>query len=61
MRYRMIVSPPTGPQDDRYARNPDGRAARFIRPLRDFLHQEASAGLLLVLAAAVALIWADSP
>jgi NhaA family Na+:H+ antiporter len=29
--------------------------------LRDFLHQEASAGLLLVAAAVVALIWANSP
>jgi NhaA family Na+:H+ antiporter len=29
--------------------------------LRDFLHQEASAGLLLVGAAVVALIWANSP
>ena len=29
--------------------------------MRDFLHQEASAGLLLVGAAAVAIIWANSP
>lgn len=52
---------PADPQTDRYARNPDGRTERFIRPLRDFSHQEASAGLLLVAAAAVALIWANSP
>lgn len=38
-----------------------GAAARIIRPLRDFLHQEASAGILLVGAAVVALIWANSP
>ncbi len=34
---------------------------RLIRPLTDFLHKEASAGILLVLAAVVALIWANSP
>jgi NhaA family Na+:H+ antiporter len=32
-----------------------------MRPLQDFLHQEASAGLLLIAAAIVALIWANSP
>lgn len=36
-------------------------AARLILPLRDFLRQEASAGLLLVAAAVLALIWANSP
>ena len=34
---------------------------RLIRPLQDFLHEEASAGMLLVVAAVVALIWANSP
>ena len=34
---------------------------RLIRPLGDFLHKEASAGILLVLAATAALIWANSP
>lgn len=34
---------------------------RLIRPLTDFLHKEASAGMLLVLAAVVALVWANSP
>jgi NhaA family Na+:H+ antiporter len=34
---------------------------KVIRPLTDFLHKEASAGLLLVAAAVVALIWANSP
>lgn len=48
------------PHDDDERRSP-GTAARLIRPLRDFLHQEASAGILLVGAAVVALIWANSP
>ncbi len=34
---------------------------QLIRPLTDFLHKEASAGILLVVAAAAALIWANSP
>jgi len=34
---------------------------RFIRPLSDFFHKEASAGILLILAALVALIWSNSP
>ena len=33
----------------------------FIRPLTDFLRKEASAGVLLVLAALAAIIWANSP
>lgn len=34
---------------------------KLIRPLADFLHKEASAGILLVIAATVAMIWANSP
>jgi Na+:H+ antiporter, NhaA family len=34
---------------------------RMIRPLADFLRQEAAAGVLLVAAAAVALIWVNGP
>ena len=34
---------------------------KLIRPLADFLHKEASAGILLVLAAVIALVWANSP
>ncbi len=34
---------------------------RALSPLRDFLHAEASGGILLVGAAVVALIWANSP
>ncbi|MFP5486854.1 MAG: Na+/H+ antiporter NhaA [Acidimicrobiia bacterium] len=40
---------------------PPSPAARLVRPLRDFLHQEASAGILLVGAAFLALVWANSP
>src|SRR5690606_26564975 len=39
----------------------DRTGLRLIRPLRDFLRREASAGILLVLAAVVALVWANSP
>jgi NhaA family Na+:H+ antiporter len=56
-----VSNPHHDPAADRYARDPNGVAERLIRPLRDFLHQEASAGLLLVGAAVVALIWANSP
>lgn len=41
-------------------RNPR-RDVRALAPLRDFLHTEAASGALLVVAAAVALIWANSP
>ena len=34
---------------------------RVIRPLTDFLRAEASAGILLVAAGVVALVWANSP
>ena len=34
---------------------------RVLRPIREFIHLEASAGLLLLLATAVALAWANSP
>jgi NhaA family Na+:H+ antiporter len=34
---------------------------RVLRPLADFLHTEAGAGILLVAAAVVALVWANSP
>jgi NhaA family Na+:H+ antiporter len=41
------------------------RAARFVRrvrrPLDRFLHLEAASGILLLAAAAVALLWANSP
>jgi NhaA family Na+:H+ antiporter len=34
---------------------------KLIRPLSDFLHKEASAGILLVVAALIAIVWANSP
>jgi Na+:H+ antiporter, NhaA family len=34
---------------------------RLIRPLVDFLHTEAAGGVALVVAAIVALVWANSP
>ena len=34
---------------------------RRIRPLTDFLHAEASGGVVLVIATVVALVWANSP
>jgi NhaA family Na+:H+ antiporter len=37
------------------------RPLRFIRPLSDFLHTESAGGAALVLAAIVALVWANSP
>jgi len=42
---------------------PAARTVReqLIRPLTDFLHKEASAGILLVVAATIALAWANSP
>ena len=34
---------------------------RVLRPLNDFLHRQAGAALLLVAAAVIAMIWANSP
>ena len=34
---------------------------RVLRPIREFIRLEASAGLLLLLAAAIAIVWANSP
>ena len=42
----------------RRARQP---SPHFLSPLRDFLRTETAGGVLLVVAAAVALIWANSP
>ena len=41
--------------------NASDRRVRRIAPLRDFLHTEAAGGLMLVAAAVIALIWANSP
>ncbi len=42
-----------------YKRN--NPAVRVIRPLRDFLAAETAGGVLLVAAAVIALVWANSP
>ena len=34
---------------------------RIVRPFQDFAHKQSSGGILLIIAAAVALVWADSP
>jgi Na+:H+ antiporter, NhaA family len=41
--------------------SPPSAGDRFIRPLTDFLRAEAGAGVLLVAAALVAMVWANSP
>jgi Na+:H+ antiporter, NhaA family len=43
------------------ARAGDSRGFRFISPLRDFVRTEASGGVVLVVAALAALVWANSP
>jgi len=37
------------------------RRWRTLSPLRDFLHTESAGGFLLIIAAATALVWANSP
>lgn len=34
---------------------------RFLRPLHEFIHRQASSGIVLLFSAVVALIWANSP
>ncbi len=44
------------------ARLPALRVAQAMRrPIERFLHIEAASGILLIIAAATALIWANSP
>jgi NhaA family Na+:H+ antiporter len=50
------MASPTTPTDERGTNSP-----RIIRPLVDFLHKEASAGILIIIAAIIAIIWANSP
>jgi NhaA family Na+:H+ antiporter len=45
----------------RVAGRDERQGPTFIRPLVDFLHTEAAGGAVLVAAAAVALVWANSP
>ncbi len=71
MRHSM-ASPPhdphsPGPGDDLWETGPvymasDRPLARLVaRPVREFLRVEAAGSLLLLLAAAIALVWANSP
>ena len=55
LRYCTTVQQTGGPQLAQTVNQ------RLIRPLQDFFQRQVSAGILLVLAAAVALIWANSP
>src|SRR4028119_1862163 len=34
---------------------------RIARPFQDFAHKQSSSGILLIIATAVALVWANSP
>ena len=34
---------------------------RIVRPFQDFAHKQSSGGILLIVATAVALVWANSP
>lgn len=60
---------PTAPTDEHQPEHPGGShdhlhesaTWRRIRPLADFLTRQAGAGVLLVAAATVALVWANSP
>jgi len=68
MRLTMASTPPhRAPDDDLWRTGPvysesNRPLARFVaRPVREFLRVEAAGSLLLLLAAAVALVWANSP
>lgn len=36
-------------------------AERLLYPFQEFLHQEASGGILLLICTGIALLWANSP
>src|SRR3954449_11463063 len=67
MRPSMASTPPRRAPDDLWQSGPVYSAsnrplARLVaRPVREFLRVEAAGSLLLLLAAAVALVWANSP
>jgi NhaA family Na+:H+ antiporter len=46
---------------DRDEQQPAGARSRLARPIVEFLHTEAAGGVVLVIAALVALVWANSP
>lgn len=58
-----VTNPVTPPSDLPPGASPNAaRLARAVfRPLERFLHVEAASGIILVIAAAVALVWANSP
>ncbi len=61
MPQKPVVSPPT-PSAPPEAWEPLLKLARLAsRPLERFLHIEASSGIVLLVSAAVAMIWANSP
>jgi Na+:H+ antiporter, NhaA family len=50
-----------GQEQRKRSDSPAQRRTSFIRPLTDFLSAEASGGIVVVLAAVVAMVWANSP
>jgi Na+:H+ antiporter, NhaA family len=50
-----------GAQAARPSTNRDGILARLSYPFREFAHNEAASGVLLLATAVVALVWANSP
>jgi Na+:H+ antiporter, NhaA family len=62
-----LVGPPTTPGDwmtrtsAGELKPPISPARRLLQPLERFLHVEAAGGVVLLIAAAVALVWANSP
>jgi NhaA family Na+:H+ antiporter len=46
---------------DRFAFSHDASGLREMDPLKDFLHDEAAGGVVLVVGAVAAEIWANSP
>lgn len=66
MSERPERSQRSGPEDEIWAHGPvyiesDRPLARLARPVREFLRIESAGSILLLLAAAIALLWANSP
>jgi NhaA family Na+:H+ antiporter len=40
---------------------PETTIEKLTNPIQEFLHKEASGGILLIIATIIALIWANSP
>ena len=60
MRAHLMVTGMAGARDD-YARVLSGVSPRELRRIAEILREETVGGLLLLLAAVVALVWANSP